>query len=84
MPVELVFSGTYPPVLSTCPLHTISGCGKKRRILTGPWWPAKAARVRNYLEIYRPSVGGLSAVNAIGMQLRDPINSGLVRWRMVV
>ena len=22
---------------STCPLHTNSGCGKERRILTGPW-----------------------------------------------
>ena len=25
------------PVLSTCPLHTNSGCGKERRILFGPW-----------------------------------------------
>ena len=25
-----------PPVLSTCPLHTNSGCGKERRILIGP------------------------------------------------
>ena len=25
------------PVLSTCPLHTNSGCGKERRILVGPW-----------------------------------------------
>ena len=25
------------PVLSTCPLHIISGCGKERRILIGPW-----------------------------------------------
>ena len=24
-------------------LHTNSGCGKKRRILIGPWWPAKVA-----------------------------------------
>ena len=24
-------------VLSTCPLHTNSGCGKERRILIGPW-----------------------------------------------
>ena len=23
--------------LSTCPLHTNSGCGKERRILIGPW-----------------------------------------------
>ena len=27
----------YPPVFSTCPLHTNSGCGKERRILIGPW-----------------------------------------------
>ena len=25
------------PVLSTCPFHTNSGCGKERRILIGPW-----------------------------------------------
>ena len=54
------------------------------RILIGPWWPAKAALVRNYLEVYLPCAGGLSAVNAIGTQLRDPINSGLTRWRMAV
>ena len=28
---------TVPPVLSTCPLHTNSGCGKERRILIGSW-----------------------------------------------
>ena len=28
--------------------------------------------------------GGLSAVNAIGMQLRDLIDSGLAQWRMGV
>ena len=50
----------------------------------GPWWPAKAALVRNYLEIHWPCAGGLSAVNAIGTQLLDPINSGLTRWRMAV
>ena len=26
-----------PPVLSTCPVHTNSGCEKERRILIGPW-----------------------------------------------
>ena len=25
------------PVLSTCPFHTNSGCGKERRIPCGPW-----------------------------------------------
>ena len=71
-------------VLSTCPLHTNSGCGKERRILIGPWGPAKAAPVRNYLEVYWPCAGRLSAVNAIGTQLCDPISSGLTRWRMAV
>ena len=37
-----------------------------------------------YLEVYWPCAGGLSAVNAIGTQWRDPINSGLTRWRMAV
>ena len=36
----------------TCPHYTNSGCGKERRILFGPWWPAKAALVRNYLKVY--------------------------------
>ena len=57
---------------------------KERRILIGPWWPARGASVRNYLEVYWPCAGGLSAVNAIRTQLRDPINSGLTRWGMVV
>ena len=43
-----------------------------------------AALVRNYLEVYWPSAGGFSAVNAIGTQLRDPISSGLTLWRMAV
>ena len=68
----------YTPVLSMCPLHTNTGCGKERRMLIGPWRPAKAALVRSYLEVYWSCAGGLSAVNAIGTQLRDPINSGLV------
>ena len=28
---------TTTPVLSTCPFHTNSGCGKQRRISIGPW-----------------------------------------------
>ena len=71
-------------VLSTCLLYANSGCGKERRILIGPWLPAKAALVRNRLKVYWPCAGGLSAVNAIGTQLRDPINSELTRWRMTV
>ena len=38
-----------------------------------------SALVRNYLEVYWTCAGGLSAVNAIGTHLRDPINSGLTR-----
>ena len=52
---------------------------------TGSTVPTCAALVRNYLEVYWPCAGGLSAVNVIGTQLRgDSINSGLTRWRMVV
>ena len=32
-----IFVFLTPPVLSTCPLYTNSGCGKERRILIGPW-----------------------------------------------
>ena len=73
-----------PPALSACLLHTNSGFGKERRMLVGPWEPAKAALGRNYLEVYWPCADELSEVNAIGRHLRDPINSGLARWRMSV
>ena len=73
-----------PPVLSTCPLHTNSRCGEKRQVLDDVWGPAKAAIVRNHLEVYWPSAGGLSAASAVGTQLRDPINSGLTRWRFYI
>ena len=59
-----------------------SGCGKERHILIDPWGPAKAsALVPSYIEVFWPCAGGLSAVNVISTQLRDPINSGLTRWR---
>ena len=73
-----------PSLLSTCPLDANNGCGNEGRILFGPWRPAKVALVRKYLEVYWPCAGGLSAVNAIGTQLCDPINTGLARWRMAV
>ena len=41
-------------------------------------------RYWNYLEDCWPCAGGLSAVNAVGTQLRDPIRSGLTRWRMEI
>ena len=56
-------------------------------MLIGPWRPYLPRQHSfgiNYLEVYWPCAGGLSAVNAIGTQLRDPINSGLIRWRMAV
>ena len=43
-----------------------------------------STRYWNYLEVHWPCAGGLSAVNAIGTQFRDPINSGLTRWRLTV
>ena len=63
-----------------------NGCGKKEAhiILIGPWRPSKAAPIWNYLEVQCPCAGGLSAVNAIGTQWRDPINSGLICWRVAV
>ena len=36
-PRPLLIVVEYPPVLSTCPLRTNSGCGKERRILFGSW-----------------------------------------------
>ena len=43
-----------------------------------------STRSENYVEVYWACAGGLSAVNAIDTQLRDPINSRLTRWRMAV
>ena len=43
-----------------------------------------STRYWTYLEVYWSCASGLSAVNVIGMQLRDTINSGLTRWRMAV
>ena len=46
--------------------------------------PFNSNRYSTYFEDYWPGDGGLSAVNAIGTQLRDPMNLGLTRWRMTV
>ena len=43
-----------------------------------------STRYSNYPEDYWPCAGGLSAVDAIGMQLRGTITSGLTQWRMAV
>ena len=34
---ELEITVRHMSILSTCPLHTNSGCGKERRMLVGPW-----------------------------------------------
>ena len=56
------------------------------KFLRGDPYPREGdtALVRNYLEVFWPYAGELSAVNTIGTQLRDPMNSGLTRWRMAV
>ena len=47
-------------------LRTNSGCGKERRILLGPWLPAKAAPGwNNYLEVCWSCAGGLSGTPSI-------------------
>ena len=44
-----------------------------------------STRYWNYIEDYWSCAGVLSAVNAIGTQLRDPIKAGgLTRWRTAV
>ena len=48
--------------------------GKERCTLIGPWRYLKGStRYWNYLEVYWPCAGRLSAVNAIDTQLRDLI-----------
>ena len=70
-----------PPVLSTCPLHTNR---REAHIYWSMVTCPQAALVRNYLDVYWPCAGGLSAVNTIGTRLCDPINSGLTQWCMAV
>ena len=76
---------TYIPIRSTCRLHTNSRCGKKEARIDWSMMTCQGStRCWNYLEDYWPCAGGLSAVKAIGTQLRDPINSVQTQWRMVV
>ena len=65
-------------------IHTPKWVCEREAHINWSMVPAKATLVRNYLEVYWPCAGGLSAVNAIGTQLRDPINSVLTRWRMAI
>ena len=74
---------------TTCPRKIfipIVGVGKERYTLIN-WSMVTcqgSTRDWNSLEDYWSCAGGLSAVNVIGTQLRDPINTGLTRWRMAV
>ena len=74
-----------PPIILQCSLYTnnsIVGVGKD---INGSMVTCKGStRYWNYLEDYWFCSGRLSAVNAIGTQLRVPMNSGLNRWHMAV
>ena len=72
-----------PEHLFTWGVKWSGGCGKKTTSAYGDTRKG-STRCWNYLEVYWPYAGGLSAVNAIGTQLRDSINSGLTRWRVAV
>ena len=56
---------------------------QKLELVHADTWKS-STRYWDYLKDYWPSAGGLSAVNAIGTQLCDPINLGLTRWRLMV
>ena len=76
--MKTVHTSHLPPVLSTWPLHASSGYGKREARID---WPMVVQRqhplLEHYLKNYWPCAGRLSAANAIGTQLRDPINAGL-------
>ena len=70
-----------PPILSTCALHISSGCGKREARIN---WSMVTCQGSNRYWNHLPCAGGLSAVNAIGTQMRDSINSGLTQWHMAI
>ena len=81
--------GFYPILLSIYPLHTNGGCGRRQsevHIINWSMVTCKAAPVTGTtLKTTGPvPADPRHAVNAIGTQLRDPINSGLTRWRMAI
>ena len=83
--VTVTIIGLYGRYFQNAHFIPMVGVGKERRILIGPWGPAKAAPATGTtLRFTGPVPADSSAVNAIGTQLRGPINSGLVRWRMAV
>ena len=62
-----------------------SGCGKRKAPINLSMVAWKGSiRYWNSLEDSWPCAGGFSALNAIGTQLGDLINSGLIQWRLTV
>ena len=80
-PVDLYYDVYVMTILytfSTCPLHTNSRYEKREA--HNNWSMVMQRQHRLLLKLlkdYWHCAGGLSAVNVIGTQLRDPINSGL-------
>ena len=72
------------PIFSTCPCIPMMGMGKSGTYYLVHGDLPRQHSFRTTFEVYWPCAGGLSAVNTIGTQLRDPINSGQIRWRMAV
>ena len=73
-------------IAHTCsPYQHYSGC---RKYLHTELGPSDFLNRQHLLLSYRVDhwlcAGGLLAANAIGAQLRDPIDSGLTRWRLTV
>ena len=65
------------------PYYELLHCVSAHQLVAGDKYK-DSTRDWNYPEDYWPGAGGLSAMNAIGTQLRDPINSGLTRWAMAM
>ena len=65
--------------MMTIHTHVIVYSGREKRTKVGPC--KGGTRYSNYLDDYWLCAGGLSAVNAIGTQLRDLINS---RWYLML
>ena len=74
--------------MSTTAAIVFKGCWEKRgaqKIVHSEALKGNTRCYSNYVQGYWPFAGGLSAVNAIGTQLCDLINSGrLTHWRMAV
>ena len=66
------------------PTFSNSGCEKRGVHMNWSMVMQRQHPLLNYVHDHWPCASGLSAVNAIGAQLRDAINSGMTQWRMAV